>query len=317
MKTKSIITTIVLGILSLNALAQQDEGYSMYFFNPVAVNPAYAGSREVFSGSLVHRSQWTKMPGAPISQNLSVHSAIPNSNVGLGLQISNDQSGPMKNTGVNLTYAYHMPINENFKLSFGLTGVVNNIRIAWSDINIDDKNDASFAGNKNSSWVPDAKAGLYLYSDKFYAGLSATHLFESKFKLTEAIGADQAKFYRHFFLTSGVVLPVTKTIDFRPSVLVKYVSAAPAVGELNASFIFNKKFLLGAGFRSGKRIDIEGTDNMIVGLLQLYITNSLSIGYAYDYYLNRSKAYNHGTHEFMFSWDVSRNKTKMSSPRFF
>lgn len=314
---KKIITTIIMGILSLGAYAQQDAGFSMYFFNPVYVNPGYAGSREAFSGTLVHRSQWVGMPGSPTTQSLSMHTALPNSRVGLGLQVYNDKEGPLRNTGINLTYAYHLPINETTKLSFGLTGMLNNLRIGFDEINVDDNNDKAFIGNSASTWVPDATVGVYLYKSRFYAGVSVNHLFQSKFDFTNASGSDLSRFNRQFYANSGVVIPVTKSIDFRPSVLLKYVTAAPVVGEIDGSLIFFQKFFIGAGFRTNKRINIDGTDNMLIGIAELEISNFLRVGYSYDYYLNRTGTYNGGTHEIMLGWDVGAGKTKMSSPRFF
>lgn len=311
------ITTVILGLISFGALAQQDAGFSMYFFNPVYINPAYAGSREVFSGSLVHRSQWAGMQDAPTTQALSMHSAIPNSKVGLGLQVYNDNTGPMRNTGLNLTYAYHMKVGESAKLSFGVTGMLNNIKVNWDRINIDDNNDMAFIQNKSSSWVPDASAGIYFYKERFYMGLSSIHLLESKFGLTDAPGSNFAKFSRQYYFTSGIVLPISEKVDFRPSVLLKSVKAAPAVGEINACFIFNRKLFLGAGFRSSKRINLDGTDNMVIAIAQFQFSKYLSLGYSFDYYLNRNGSYNSGTHEIMLGWDISHNKTKMSNPRFF
>jgi type IX secretion system PorP/SprF family membrane protein len=312
------ITTLVLGLLSFGAsYAQQDAGLSMYFFNPLYVNPAYAGSREVFSGTLVNRSQWVSMPGAPTSQYLGLHSAIPNSRVGLGLQIYNDKAGPLQNTGITLTYAYHLPINAKTKLSFGLSGMVNNLRINYNQISIEDKDDNSFAGNNSSSWVPDANAGLYLYHSRFYAGLSVNHLLQSKFDLTDAPPANLAKFYREYYLTAGIVVPLSKNLDLRPSILLKQVQAAPLLGEADATFIIHRRFYLGAGYRVDKRVDIAGTDNMLIGIIQVELTNFLRIGYSYDYYLNRHGVYNSGTHEIMLGWDIGYTKTKMSSPRFF
>ncbi|MDY0215592.1 MAG: type IX secretion system membrane protein PorP/SprF [Bacteroidales bacterium] len=316
MKAK-IIFTFVMGLLSLGALAQQDAGFSMYFFNPVYINPGYAGSREAFSGTLVHRSQWVGMNDAPNTQSLSIHSPIGFSNVGLGLQAYNDNIGPMKNTGVNLTFAYHLPINETTKLSFGLTGMMNNIRIAWDEINFDDNNDQAFLGNTASNWVPDASFGLYLYKPRFYAGLSVNHLLQSRFGLSDSPGADLAKFYRQYYFTSGAVIPMSKTVDFRPSILVKYVESAPIVAQIDASFIFKQKLFVGAGFRTDKKINLKGMDNMLIGTIELEITRFLRIGYSYDYYLNRSGTYNSGTHEVMLGWDLYWTKTKMTSPRFF
>ncbi len=317
MKTK-ILTTIVMGLISWGAMAQQDAGFSMYFFNPAYINPAYVGSREVFSGSVVHRSQWTGMPDAPTTQALSVHSAIPNSNIGLGLQAYNDNLGPMTNTGASLTFAYHLPVSKTTKLSFGVSGMMNKIGIAWDEINVDDNLDPAFTNNTSSNWVPDANAGLYLYNTRFYVGLSANHLLQSRFGFTEAAGAGNAKFYRQYFLTSGVVIPVSKSVDFRPSLLFKYVESAPIVGEIDASFIFFKKLFIGAGYRADKRVNLAGMDNMLIGIIEFDITPALRLGYSYDYYLNRTGSYNRaGTHEIMIGWDISCNKTKMSSPRFF
>ncbi|MEO5641936.1 MAG: type IX secretion system membrane protein PorP/SprF, partial [Bacteroidia bacterium] len=74
---KHIYISIVGTLLSLAGFAQQDPSFSQYFFNPMYVNPGYAGSRDVLSGTLVHRSQWVGMEGAPESQSLNIHSALP------------------------------------------------------------------------------------------------------------------------------------------------------------------------------------------------------------------------------------------------
>ena len=314
---KKATTTIVILLLSLGVFAQQDAGFSMYFFNPLYFNPGYAGSREAFSGTLVDRNQWIGVSGAPTTQSLTMHSALPNVRLGLGLQIYNDQAGPMKNTGINLTYAYHLPVNEKTKISFGITGMLNNISIGWSSINIDNHNDPAFSGNTATRWVGDASAGIYLYQARFYAGFSVNHLLQSRFGINDASGDNQAKFYRQYYLTSGIVLPVNENIDFKPAILVKYVNAAPAIGDIEGTFIFLQRLFVGAGYRVDKRVNIPGTDNMLIGIAEYEVTSYLRIGYSYDFYLNQTGTYNSGTHEFMIGWDISRNKTKLSSPRFF
>jgi len=174
----------ILSILMVfEGFSQQDAGFSMYFFNPVYINPGYAGSREAISGTLVHRSQWAAMNDAPTTQTFCLHSAIPNSKIGLGFQLYNDNSGPMRNTGLNLTYAYHLPIGKKSKISFGVTGLLSNLKVDWDRINVQDKNDLAFTQTRNTNWVPDAAVGAYYYQDKFYAGISINHLMESKFGL--------------------------------------------------------------------------------------------------------------------------------------
>jgi len=312
-----ILIAIILSLLSLLSFAQQDAGFSMYFFNPVYINPGYAGSRETFSGSVVHRSQWTGMPGAPVTQSLSVHSAIPNSNVGLGFQFYNDITGPMKNTGIKLTYAYHIPIGEDAKLAFGLSGMTNFIRIGLDEINVEDENDPVFYGDTYSKWVFDASTGVYFYNPSFYAGFSVNHLLQSKFGIENVTDPNLARFYRQFYFTSGIVFHLNEELDFRPSLLMKYVKSAPLVTEITGSLLIFQKVFVGAGFRTNKRVDMDGTDNMVIAILELKITHFLRLGYSYDYYLNRNGKYNNGTHEIMLGWDIGKTQSKKLYPRYF
>lgn len=310
-RSRHLACLLLIG-LSTQVLAQQDAGFSQYFFNQLYINPAYAGSRQALSGTLVHRSQWVSMPGAPTTQSLTLHSPIPGTRSGLGLQAYNDKSGPLSNTGVQATYSYYVPLGK-YRLAFGLSGGAHNLRVSYDDISVEDRTDQSFTGN-SSSWVPDAAFGMYLYRNRFYAGVSALHLFEPSFNLGDIT---TAKFTRHYYFTSGIVLPVSDNVDFRPSVLVKAVPAAPVVLDLNASFIFYQRLFLGAGYRTSKRVAIDGMDNQLVAIAEFNITRALRIGYSYDWYLNQTGNYNSGTHEILLGWDINLNRTKMTSPRFF
>ena len=51
MKKKIYLLLVVL--ISLGAMAQDDALTSQYLFNPLQINPAYAGSRERMSASLL------------------------------------------------------------------------------------------------------------------------------------------------------------------------------------------------------------------------------------------------------------------------
>jgi type IX secretion system PorP/SprF family membrane protein len=315
MKKIKIILSV---FLAATSFAQQDAGFSMYFFNPVYVNPGYAGSREVISGTMVHRSQWAAMNGAPSTQTFSLHSAIPNSRIGLGFQLYNDNAGPMRNTGLNLSYAYHLPLSKESKLSFGVTGMLSNLKVDWDRINVPDENDLAFTQTRTTNWVPDAAVGLYYYQKRFYAGFSINHLMESKFGLSTNAGSDLAKFYRQYYLTSGIVVPINGEFNLRPSVLVKLAQANSAVLDLNAVAIYKQHYYFGLGYRFADRISIPGTDNMLVGIFQYEFTRFFRVGYAFDYFLNQNKSYNSaGSHEIMLGWDFNPVKTKMSNPRFF
>jgi type IX secretion system PorP/SprF family membrane protein len=316
MKKNSYIS--ILGILfSLVIHAQQDPSFSQYFFNPMYYNPGYAGSRGVLSGTLVDRSQWVGMSGAPETQSLNLHSAIPNSKIGLGLQVMTDKAGPLRNTSFGLIFAYHLHLGPEARLAFGIEGLLNDLHLDFDKLAVENPADQSFINNSNSSWVPDASAGLYFYKRRFYAGLASTNLIQSRFKFQNTEGANLAKFFRHYYFMTGVVKDISENFAIRPSLLIKAVEAAPVVFDLNASVIYKQQLYLGLGYRFGKRIDIGGMDNMLVANIEYDFKNFLRFGYSYDVYLNRSGNYNSGTHEIMVGWDLDFTKTKMTGPRFF
>jgi hypothetical protein len=54
---RNIFFVFVLLVLSFLSFGQQDEQSSMYMFNPLQFNPAYAGSRGALTGTAVMRAQ--------------------------------------------------------------------------------------------------------------------------------------------------------------------------------------------------------------------------------------------------------------------
>lgn len=292
--------------------AQQDAGFSQYFFNQLYTNPAYAGSREALSGTLVHRSQWVALPGAPTTQSLTLHTPLGITRSGVGLMVYNDKAGPLSHTGFQGAYSYYVPLGQ-YRLAFGLSGGANLIRVAYDDINVEDGTDPAFNG-RASSWIPEASFGVYIYRNRFYAAASALHLFQPSFNLG---GTTESRLMRHYYVTAGYVFKLNETVDFRPSVLVKGVTAAAPVTDLNASFIFYKRFFIGAGYRGSKRVNLDGVDNQLIAIAEFSITPVLRLAYSYDWYLNQSGNYNSGTHEIMLGWDIRTNKTRMTSPKYF
>jgi hypothetical protein len=52
--------------------AQQEQMYSHYDYNSLALNPAYAGSKQTLVANSLARMQWMNLPGAPRYYKLEV-----------------------------------------------------------------------------------------------------------------------------------------------------------------------------------------------------------------------------------------------------
>jgi type IX secretion system PorP/SprF family membrane protein len=304
---KKLLTALM--ILSATSLfAQQDPMYSQYMFNKLALNPAYAGSRELLSADILYRNQWVNIDGAPKTISAAIHSPLSNPHLALGLNVYNDRLGPLNYTGAMATFAYRI-IFPDSKLSFGLSAGVKNNGIIYNDLNAYDE-ESLLEGQVKKQVIPDANFGVYYYSQKFYAGISSHQLLQNQSLVVQdsATGNTQfTKLLTHFYGMTGVAIPLGDNIVFRPSLLAKFVKNAPPQLDLNASFLFVNTFWLGVSYRTEKAISF---------ITEINVTQSLRVGYSYDIWLNELKAYNKGSHEIRLSYDFNVNK-RMLTPRYF
>ena len=116
---KKYIFLFVLLCIGGVSIAQQELQVSQYMFNGMLLNPAYAGTHDYFSASLLHRSQWVNLDGAPSTQVFAIDGPIANKRMGVGLVVTNDQIGISSQLDVAANFAYHLPLGPG-DLSFCL-----------------------------------------------------------------------------------------------------------------------------------------------------------------------------------------------------
>src|ERR1041385_7888224 len=137
------IFIILFVIAAGSGVAQQDPQYNMYQFNPLIINPAYAGSRDGLALVADVRQQWVGFNGAPKTNVLSGHAPILNKNVGVGLTLIGDRMGPRNMLGVSGNFAYILKLNNKWKLSLGMSAGYNRYQFNYQDVtfkNIDNTN---------------------------------------------------------------------------------------------------------------------------------------------------------------------------------
>jgi len=298
--------TILAFVIPMVSLAQQDEQSSMYIFNPLLFNPAYAGSKNDIQAVAVARSQWIGMKGAPQSQFLSVHSPIKFRNMALGLHLSNDKIGARARTSAYLDYAYTVQLGNDRKLNFGISAGGDQISVDYSKLYALDPTDPQYLASL-SQFKFNGGGGVYYHSKRFYAGFSIPRMVQAKL-YEGSVLLSGAYVKRHYFLTAGYVIPLNSVIDLKTSFLLKMVQNAPVTVDLNANVFFYKKFWFGGMYRY----------NESVGLNAAYqLKESLMFGYSFDFPINGlSTVRNFGSHEVMLSYQFGKNKS-YGSPRYF
>jgi len=302
---KNFILASALWLLVALLFAQQDPQYSQYMFNRLAINPAYAGNRDVFSFAIVYRNQWTGLEGSPSTAALSLQTPLKKKKAGVGLELMSDKLG-LKNTSAALaSYSYRIQFLKG-KLAFGLRMGVYNYVFDWGGVHVKDETDIYNTGVRSSKVTGTADFGLYYYTRTFYWGLGMTHL--NRGKITDIDLADSSsKQSVHFFIPAGKSFEVGKML-FNPSVLIKGAKHTPLETDLNLNVLLKERLWLGFSLR---------THYGIVFLAQYLVTDNLKVGYSYDYGMNKIGTTGKGTHEIVLGYDLNFKGAKIETLRYF
>ena len=303
MRTKILIFALMLTCYA--GFAQQDAQYTQYMYNTININPAYAGSRGVMSVFGLHRTQWVGLDGAPTTNTFSLNTPISNSNLGVGFSLVNDRIGPTSDNTISADISYTIPMNEVYKLSFGVKASGNIFNLDTDKLDPAQANDPNLQ-NFNNEFSPNFGAGVYLHSDKLYLGLSVPNfLQDSKYNDNEvAVFQERMNFY----FIGGYVFDVSPSIKFKPAFLTKMVTGSPLQVDASANFLFFDKFMLGGAYR---------WDAAVSALAGFQVTDGLFIGYSYDMETTQLRRYNSGSHEVFLRFELFNKVSKMVSPRFF
>jgi type IX secretion system PorP/SprF family membrane protein len=291
-------------------------------FAPV-FNPAFSGLEGYRDLKFSYRYQWAGFGGdAPKFINLSynfrikepldltLHSLRTTSTTtnrkkddipkikkaiqGLGLSIFNETVGPINRLGGGVNYAFHYPINNNLRLSGGLGVMLDNTKINLDKLYLginaapDPFYDRLVANGSNHTEL-NVRAGVLLYSPKFYVGLSYLPIVNTSIKTSEVNIGDP--FYKAS-IQAGVAFPVSPTIDIKPSILALWQLSNTISVDYNVKMFVQEKIWFGVTYR-----DIES----FVGILGFNLNDMLGASYSYEVSSSGIQQFSDGSHELVLS----------------
>ncbi|MCP4522568.1 MAG: type IX secretion system membrane protein PorP/SprF [Cytophagales bacterium] len=336
---------------SVVVLAQQDPQFSHFMFTPVYHNPAYAGVEEQTKATLLHRSQWLGYDGideggAPSTQLLSATHPFRGGEEdqqvisGVGLFLVNDRLGPLQNFNFKASYAHHFELRKigkyDAKLSVGARLGFYHQRVNSSLLRPSQENDAviqELQANGNSQMRPDFGLGVWFDTDKYYAGISMSHLIKSTFDFSTDVVS--SRLTRHFYVTGGYTFDFSNTFKVTPMGLLKTDFAETSFDLGALAFLADEKYWAGITVRqsvtdqtapeSGKQLIVDDVV-MMVGMSLLTRAKSsgvirpLRIGYSFDLVTTGVAAKNPTSHEifvsYIFPVKVKEKKARTNTPRY-
>lgn len=294
MKKVTQTLCVFIFLFSLISYAQQTPHYTQYLYNMQVLNPGYVGARADLSLSVLNRSQWVGVEGAPKTKTFSINGRAWDG-LGFGATVINDKIGLAESTNVNLDASYTIVTSQYGRLSVGLKGGITffNNNLA-EGITPDNDVYASTSGS-----YPNVGVGAFYYNERFFAGLSMPYLLKTpQFRIDETETVNGISEDVNFFITAGMRFELTESIMFKPSTMVKYTSNLPVSIDLNTNFLYKDQFEVGLSYRY---------NDSASAMFAVILNEKFRIGYAYDHTLT-DLGTNLGTHEVVLHLDLDFKK---------
>jgi type IX secretion system PorP/SprF family membrane protein len=296
------VAILIAGVSSV-AYAQQDPQFTQWMFNKLIYNPAQAGINGGMCANIQYRKQWASFEGAPNTVNFAGDARVL-PNLGVGLIFMNDKIGPMSTNYIRVAGNFLKQIGRGH-LGIGLdVGVLQkSINSTWITPE-PDKIDPTIPGaygvysnqSLNKAALDVGFGAMYNIPNKFYIGVSSTHLPATTIQGTGKVEYDVT---RHYYLMTGYTQQLGGSGSWHYlQANVKYKSDL-AAGALDINLLYMNRFnpngstiwigptyrlgdaaavLLGTSIRSGANLTYKG-------------------GVSYDFVLSKLKGYTSGSFE--------------------
>jgi len=303
---KRIISLIVC-LHTLSLMAQQDAQYSLYMYNALNVNPAYAGSTPGMTANMLYRYQWVGIEGAPKTLAANFNTRYGQEKLGTGVSIINDRIGLFNRNQIQIAQSYQLRM-EKWILSFGLQGHFeqSNANFANAQFSSLGTQDA-LINNNISTFNVNFGAGVYAYNNNFWFGYSMPHILAQKLS-KENINNFSSTQTIHQYVTAGYIVKLNDAWQLKPSFLLKMQENVGVQPEFSTIAYYNEKIGAGISYRN---------KDSFIGIVEMQLGDYARLLYAYDKTTSALSGFTTGSHELMLKFFISNSYRGQVSPRLF
>ncbi len=301
LKRIKLTLLILVGIFfSFIAKGQQMPQYTQYMFNNYIINPAVAGTYNFYQLRVNARYQWVGLNDAPQTTGFSIFGPLQNKDMGWGTNLFMDVTGPTSRMGLMGSYAYNMQLNNDFRVSGGLSFGFLQYKVDPSKLTLGENSNPLDPAitEVGSAFTPDASVGVYVWNSFHYLGISMNQLFGQKLNLyPNPIGINRLK--QHLIICTGTSFAPNRYYFIEPALLVKIPFGSKIQFELNAKVTYKSQMWGGLSYRFKDALAI---------MIGYNYKKKYMFGYSYDYSYTGLRKYQSGTHEIMIGYLFAKIK---------
>jgi len=293
-------------MFGLLAFSQQSTRLAQYFFNPMLLNPAAAGSEHQWALGGGFKSLFSNVPGSPKTQFVSADGAILDKKVGVGVILENDLAGLLGQRKILVNGDYRIRIKQNDYLSLGLGAGIKQHIFDGTKSTFNDPNDVSISSLYMSLIKPSLSAGVYYFTPKTKVGISLENAIIYEINYTEVERVITSLPSARVYLSAQHRIGLGSDFAFVPGFLLKLEKYKLTQLDITPMLEIKKRFLAGVGLRPKESVSL---------IFQTRVTDQFSAGYAYDFQLNGLASVSNGSHELMIKYLFSQKNPIFTNPR--
>lgn len=271
------------------------------------VNVAAMSSYDKIAGALYYRNQWVGIDGAPKTQGVNVSIPIGVKNH-IGTTMSFDRIGVNEIFDVSIDYSFKMNVTRKSFLALGISAVVQNIDVKYSDLENISLNDPIYSTERPVQLAPNFKLGAYYFTEDYYIGLAIPKFLDNyldqNFNQVNSLQWSEL----HLYINAGYKYKINNDYDLYASTMLRYVSGVTPHIDLSSQIVYKNILGLGLSIKSSKEA---------MAMLSYSISKELKINYSYENGFNKFSREQNGSHEIMLIFQLGESSgCDCYTPRF-
>ncbi len=296
MKKILIITILFVGLTKVDA--QQLQTSVFYEMQSIIHNAGFAGLGENSFVGVNYRTQWANINGGPKTGTIYGSFALPKQKLGISGYAYSDKTGPTSRTGLSVSVAKHINLDNGAKLSIGIENRFQQFLIDQSKLSEYLGADPAI-GNGNKSMQYNAGFGVAYTNKRLQLGVAVSQILQTRLdNYTGNLNRSQdARLYRHFYANGSYKINLDETMSMIPNFMVIYFPNAPTEFNVGTRFKYAEICWTGAA------LSFTGNVNLMFGL---NVAKGFSIDYSFDVYNNPTSITNVNAHEFMLRYQIKK-----------
>lgn len=306
--------------------SSQHYQFSQFYAAQTYLNPAFTGAGVCSRMSINYRNQWSGIPGAFTSYQVSYDHYLKGLNSGVGLQFFSDKAGlgSLKTTQFSALYAYQLQINKTFgmRAGFAAGGVQRSIdygALTFGDQISRGGASTSIEDLSNIRTVYfDGSFGMLFYTAQSWGGFSFNHFNRPNQSLlaeSSKLPGDFKFHGGHKFFLEGDDAESTKRGAEKNTVTVAFnYKKQQKFNQIDVGLYYSKSyFVIGAWYRGiplWRPIPYYRNNDALIFLIGLS-SEKINVGYSYDITLSKlTNISSGGSHEVSIAYQFCNPKKK-------